>query len=254
MAYKFIFVILSSSDLDKSNVYYNSVNKYNILKELNKLYLNIFKDDIKFFFVEYNKNITEDILEVDNFIYIKGVEEPIIPNMLVKKLKAMNYIETNYKFDYIINTNLSTFWNIPVLLSLYNNIPRNNFFGGHVIFNSFITGTGIIFSNDLMPILLTLNPSTFGQLNEDQAISHFLESKNIPIFHLENLEKYKLNYQILDENETNIDSPHHIYHNLQINENTKTDDILYFRIKNTNSERDIFIAKKILKKIYNIAV
>jgi hypothetical protein len=105
-----------------------------------------------------------------------------------------------------------------------------------------------------MPILLTLNLSTFGQLNEDQAISHFLISKNIPIFHLENLGNYKLNYQIIDENETDINSPHHLHNNLEINENTKTDDILYFRIKNLNQERDFFIAKKILKKIYNILV
>ena len=95
-----------------------------------------------------------------------------------------------------------------------------------------------------MPILLTVNAYTFPQLNEDVAISCFLKSKNIPIFHLENLENYKLNYQIIDENESNIDSPHHIHHNLEINENTKTDDILYFRIKNATFERDIFIAKK----------
>jgi hypothetical protein len=253
MSYKFIFLVLSSSILDEKNVYYNSSNRYSILKELNKLYLNIFMDDIKFFFVEYKKDISEDVLEVDNFIYVKGSEEPIVPNLLIKKIKAMIYIESKYKFDYIINTNLSSFWNIPLLFSLYNNIPRNNFFGGHYIFNNFITGTGIIISKDLLPMLLTINAFKFIE-NEDIAISNFMKSKNISIFNLEKLNHYKINYQILHENETDINSPHHKNHNLEINENTNINDILYFRIKNANQERDIYVAKKILKKIYNIVV
>ena len=36
MEYKFIFVVVSNSKLDEKNVYYNSSNKYSILKELNK--------------------------------------------------------------------------------------------------------------------------------------------------------------------------------------------------------------------------
>jgi hypothetical protein len=253
MSYKFIFVIVSNSKLDEKNVYYNSSNRYTILKDLNKTYFNIFKDDIKFFFVEYNENINKDVLEVDDFIYIKGIEEPIVPNILIKKIKAMIHIKSKYKFDYIINTNLSSFWNIPTLLSLYNNIPRNNFFGGHVIFNSFISGTGIIISKDLLPILLTINAYNFKD-NEDVTISQFMKSKNIPIFHLDQSNHYKLNYQILDENVTDINSPHHRNNNLEINENTNTDDILYFRIKNGTHERDILVTKQILKKLYNIVV
>jgi hypothetical protein len=251
MSYKFIFVVASSSKLDEKNIYYNSSNRYSILKELNKSYFDIFKDDIKFFFVEYNENINEDIVESGDYIYIKGIEEPIVPNFLIKKIKAMIYIESKYKFDYIINTNLSSIWNIPVLFSLYNNIPRNNLFGGHYIFDTFITGTGIIISKDLLPILLTINAYNFKD-NEDVTISHFMKSKNIPIFHLEQSNHYKMNYQILDENVTDINSPHHKNHVLEINENTNTHDILYFRIRNANQERDIVIAKKILKKIYNI--
>jgi len=250
MSYKFIFVVASSSKLDEKNIYYNSSNRYSILKELNKSYFDIFKDDIKFFFVEYNENINEDIVESGDYIYIKGIEEPIVPNFLIKKIKAMIYIESKYKFDYIINTNLSSIWNIPVLFSLYNNIPRNNLFGGHYIFNSFITGTGIIISKNIVPILLKIDPMSGD--NDDVAISHFMKSKNIRIFHLEKSNHYKMNYQILDENVTDINSPHHKNHVLEINENTNTHDILYFRIRNANQERDIVIAKKILKKIYNI--
>jgi hypothetical protein len=253
MSYKFIFVLLSSSYLEKTNDCYNSSNKYQILKSYNKIYFDMFKNDIKYFFIEYNKDISEDVLEVGDFIYVKGLEDPMVPNMLIKNVKAINYINSKYKYNYIIRSNLSTFWNIPSLMLLYNNIPRNRFFGGHVIFNSFITGTGIIISNDIVPILLKINPMSFNY-NDDVAISYFMKSQNIPICHLENLQKYKMNYQILDENVTDINSPHHKNNNLEINENTNTDDILYFRIKNANQERDILITKTILKKLYNIVL
>jgi len=90
--------------------------------------------------------------------------------------------------------------------------------------------------------------------NDDVAISHFMKSQNIPIYHLEQSNHYKMNYQILDENVTDINSPHHRNNNLEINENTNTNDILYFRIRNANQERDILITKTILKKIYNITL
>jgi|688.fasta_scaffold109539_3 hypothetical protein len=252
MSYKFIFVILSSSYLEKTNAYYNSSNKYQILKDYNKIYFDMFKNDIKFFFIEYNKDISEDVLEVGDFIYVKGLEDPMVPNMLIKNVKAINYINSKYNYDYIIRSNLSTFWNIPVLFSLYNNIPRNNLFGGHYIFNSFITGTGIIISKNIVPILLKIDPMSGD--NDDVAISHFMKSKNIRIFHLEKSNHYKMNYQILDENVTDINSPHHKNHNLEINETTNTDDILYFRIRNASQERDLLVTKKILKKLYNIVL
>ena len=251
MKYKFIFLILSCSKLDKDNIYYNSCNKYTFFKEKNKLYYDLFKDNIKFFFVEYNNDINQEIVEDGDFIYIKGNEEPIIPNLLLKKIIAINYIYSKYAYEYMIHTNLSSLWNIPVLFTLYNNIPKTRFFGGHFIFNSFITGTGIIVSNDLTPLLLKIREIK-QTMNEDVAISRFMISNNTPIYHLENLKNYKLNYQILDENETDINSMHHKNNNLEINENTNTDDILYFRIRSSKNERDIFVAKNILKKLYNI--
>ena len=89
-------------------------------------------------------------------------------------------------------------------------------------------------------------------MNEDVAISHFMLTHGIPVYHLENLEKYKMNYQVLDENEKNPSSPHHKNYNLEINENTYTNNILYFRIKNSTIQQDFFVAKNIIKKLYNI--
>ena len=253
MTYKFIFVIVSSSNLSEDNVYYKSNAKYALLKKWNKLYFDLFKEHIKFFYIEFNEIIENDILVEEDIIYIKGNEFPIVPNMLLKTQKALDYIHTNYEYEYIINTNLSSLWNIPTLLLLYNEIPRNHFFGGHVMFNSFITGTGIIISRDLIPLFLNLNINHYHD-NNDVAISLYMKNNNIPIHSLEHYQNYKLDWQILSETCTDITSPHHKNNITVIYDNTNTNHILYFRIRNETIEQDLYITKKLLKKLYNIEI
>jgi hypothetical protein len=251
MTYKFIFAILSCSNLAEENHYYKSNDKYALLKKWNKLYFDLFKEDIKFFYIELNETIETDILVEEDTIYIKGNELPLVPNMLLKTKKAIDYIHSNYDYEYIINTNLSSLWNIPRLLSLYNEIPRNHFFGGHVMFNSFITGTGIIISRDLIPIFLNINVYNYSD-NNDVTISHYMINNNIPIYHLEHLPNYKIDWQILFGTCTDVTSPHHINNITVIDENTDTNNILYFRIRNESIEQDLSITKTILTRLYNI--
>ena len=236
--YKFIFVISSSSELTPENPYYDNDNnyleRYNTFKKLNKMYYDRFKNDIKFFYVEYKENIESDTIESDDYIYVKGTDLPFNPNSVIKIIKSMEFIHHKYSYDYVIHTNLSSLWNIPVLLSLYNEIPRNNFFGGHYILDSFITGTGIFFSYDMVPFLMKLNSNIYTD-NNDVAISAYMKNNGIPIFHLENMVNYRWELIISDH-----------YTNEQY------DNILYFRIKNSSTEIDITITKFVLNKLYNI--
>ena len=173
--------------------------------------------------------------------------------MLLKTKKAIDYIHSNYDYEYIIHTNLSSLWNIPILLSLYNEIPRNHFFGGHMMFNYFITGTGIIISRDLIPIFLNMNVYDYSD-NNDVTISHYMIQQQIPIYNLEHSQNYKMDWQILCENCNDITSPHHKNNITVIDDNTDTNKILYFRIRNGTIEQDLYITKKILHKLYNIDI
>lgn len=255
MKYKFIILIISCSKINNNNVYFTSLEKYKILKQYQNSYLglDIYKNDIKYFFIEYKENIKYNIIEIDNFIYIKGQEDPLIPNLLSKTISAINYINSKYKFDYILRTNLSSVWNIPKLLCLYNEIPKQNFFGGYVNFNSFITGTGIFFSRDLIGKLLEINVNNYNEL-DDVSISKHMIKNNIKMCGINKMYNYKMNYQILDENVRDINSPHHKNNILEIDDNTYIDDILYFRIRNQSLERDLLVTKKIIKRIYNIEI
>lgn len=232
--YKFIFVVLSSDELTPDNDYYGNEERYRQFKILNKMYYDKFKNDIKFFYIEYKQDIVDDVVEINDFIYIQGNELPLIPNTLNKALKAIEYINIKYAYDYIIHTNLSSIWNIPVLLSLYENIPRDNFFGGHYLFNRFITGTGIFISKDLITLLLNLDVNMYNYEN-DIAISNYMQYNNIPTYHLENITNYR--WEIISTD----------YYT-----NDNYEDILYFRIKNSSDKIDINITQFLLNKLYNI--
>jgi hypothetical protein len=247
MKYKFIFVILSSSNLPIQNVYYNSNDKYEKFKQLQKMYLHLYPNDIKFFFIEYLENLEENICEQDDFIYVKGSEMPMVPNTLLKTLSAVKYIHTKYDYDYIIHTNLSSLWNIPLLLTLHDKIPRNNFFGGHVISNTFVSGTGIFISRDLTPLLLEANRNDSD--NNDVVISRRMKHSNITTYMLNNLSQFKMNHQILDETVTDKASPHHVDRNPMPE---IIDDILYFRIRNATIEQDLYIMKLLIHKLYQL--
>ena len=234
MKYKFIFLVASSNELKPENVYYGNDERYNNFKISNKLYYDKFKNDIKFFYVEHKENIENDVIEIDDYIYVKGSDDPLNPNFIIKMIKSSGYIHDTYEYDYIIHTNLSSIWNIPLLLSLYDEIPRNNFFGGHYIFDWFITGTGIFFSYDLIPFLLKLDTNIYNETN-DVSTSNYMKDNGIPIFHLETMSNYR--WELVISNEYT---------------NTCYDNILYFRIKNSSSEIDKNITKFILNNLYNI--
>jgi hypothetical protein len=237
--------------MDNTNPYISSLDKYQILKQYQKSYLDAFKDSIKFFFIEYKEDISNDIVEIDDFIFFKGTEEPVLPNVLIKNIKAINYVKLKYDFDFILLTNLSSIWNIPRLLSLYDKKSKTNFFGGHVVSNIFVTGTGVFISRDLIEKLLTINTNNVID-TDDVAISKHMINVGVAISFLNNLSNYKWCHQIIDMSVSDITSPHHKNNNLEISDNTYIDDILYFRVKNSSITQDLIVTKKIIKRIYNI--
>lgn len=251
MKYKYIIIISSCSKLDKTNVYYSSLDKYQILKQYQKSYLDLFKDTIKFFFIEYKEDISDDIIEIGDFIYFKGTEDPHIPNVTLKIIGAINYVKLKYDFDFILLSNMSSIWNMQKLLSLYNELPKTKFFGGHVVANYFITGTGAFISRDLIENLLTINTNNVTE-HDDVVLSKHMKNIGVNVSSFNNLTNYKWSHQIIDINENNINSPHHKNNNLEINDNTYIDDILYFRVRNSSIDQDLLITRKIIKRIYNI--
>lgn len=221
-----IFLIISSNDHPIYNLMKNIINIY--CEKMKLIY------SLKHFFVEFKEDMDEnnDIILEKNILFIKG-KESIIPGILIKTKKALNYINSNYTFDYIIRTNLSSFWNIPRLFELSNNFEDTNFASGIIIFNHFISGTGIILSKDISIELEKINESI--TIHDDVGISNYLNqiTKLKPINETEMY--YLINKKTFIPNDIS--------------------NILYFRIK-TEGDRiyDGESFKELAKKIYNIDI
>ena len=227
MHYKVIFLIISS---DNEPVYAQ-------MKELSPKYYSLFSDKIKFFFIE-NRQIDNQVIEDNNFLYVNG-SESFIPGIYQKSIKAIEYVNNKYSYDYIIRTNLSTFWHMENLFKFLDIKPKEKFAAGYA-FQGFISGTGIIMSHDVGNIVVS-NP-TSSYIGDDLAISQTIQSHGI---HLYDITEYKWGFLI-----PKIDNLPSNCRYLNIDDNDFSD-ILNFRIKNGGDRSiDIHYFNVLLDKLY----
>lgn len=241
MKFKAIILILSSND--------NPI--YEKFKELHYIYLKNYYPIIKFFFIEFNNDIECDILEKDNYIYVKGIES-INPGMIIKTCRAIEYINTRYNYEFLVRTNLSTLFNMMNLLEYLSIIPTDNACGGFG-YRSFITGTCIVLSKDItFKIVENVYKYDIITYNEDIVISAVLNKLETPYF---NCNKYYKWCILQDVKTEEHDDYYFILTNGEYNNNIiYPENILNFRIKNSSNRNvDIDYFKLLLFKLYNIS-
>jgi hypothetical protein len=229
MHYKVIFLVISS---DNEPVYEK-------MKELSPKYYNLYNDKIKFLFIE-NRQMVDEIIEEDNYLYINGTES-FIRGIYLKSVKAIEYINNKYSYDYVIRTNLSTFWHMENLFKFLDSKPKENFAGGYA-FQGFISGTGIIMSRDVGNIVaLNINNA---YIEDDLAISQTIQDKGINLY---DITEYKWGFLI-----PKIDNLPSNCRYLNIDDNDFSD-ILNFRIKNGGDRSiDINYFNVLLEKLYKL--
>jgi hypothetical protein len=221
--YKIIFLIITSKN---NNIYYK-------LKRYLFMNLSKYSYDINFFFIESEKNLNDSIVVNNHDIYIK-CEESYTPGIFIKTIKSIEYINKNYDYDYLIRTNISSYFNINNIISYLEYLPKNNFATGFIlnipIYNDFLHGTSIILTKDITHYLY-LNYHNFNlDIPDDVLISIILKSMNIK---LNKIDEELILFLINNVYDENIYIPNNI---------------LYFRIKNADI-RDI--DEKYFELLYN---
>jgi hypothetical protein len=241
MIHKGIFLIISS----------HNDPIYEDFRNLQRIYLKNFRPTLIYFFVEFRNNQNELVIQEDDYIYIKG-EESINPGMILKTCKAIEYINNNYNYEFIIRTNLSTVFHIPNLIEYLHVIPNKNSCGGFN-YRSFITGTGIILSRDIGNLIVeNFLKYDISKYNEDILISGLLNRFKTPYYNCKQFFKWGL---IIDEETENYGEYFHIPTNGKFNDINFPDNILHFRIKNLSDRKiDILYFRLLLKKIYDIVI
>ena len=173
--YKIIFIIIASP-----TDFYNK----------NKMVLNKFMNEnknIKSFFIYGNVDKSK-VFKTEHDLYF-DCPENLRPGVLIKTIKAFEYIKKKFTFDYVIRTNLSTFWNVKLLLHKINDFPNEKCLAGQLTRSDYFWGTGIIMSKDLIDLLIRDKNKLNYKLPDDVTLCKHLHNN------------YKINY--INENRCN---------------------------------------------------
>lgn len=100
---------------------------YDIFINCWRAYMHMFPE-VKSFFLFSDASIDCDVLISEDAIVSK-CEECNIPGILIKTYYAMKVCNDTYTYDYMLRTNLSSFYHIPRLLDYLDKQPRTSYVG-----------------------------------------------------------------------------------------------------------------------------
>lgn len=173
--YKAVILVLAS---DNSPIY----------QEFRKIYQRYLNEcpDVKVLLV-YGAGTLFERQEYD--LVYDDIVENYYPGMITKTLRAMEHIDQTYDYDFLIRTNLSTFWDFTNLLKRLEVLPSTNCIAGSRIWNTvkgvksseYIAGVNLVLSRDLV-IDIIANASevcSWNNIAEDQAISQYFTNNGV---------------------------------------------------------------------------
>lgn len=223
----------------------DEIYKYN--KQIWKQYMNS-NQNILSLFIMYEPNLECEckLVMEDNMLLIKGEEKLNCENILNKTKIAIEYCNNNFIFDYVVRTNISSFWIFDNLINyLQSNIYKNNIMGWE-LYNKkkehFISGTSIIIPSNLISLLLTHDKIKYEA--DDVEISQYFISNGVNIINSMDTNK---NFMHLFKF-SNINSINIKLKNIQ----NKLDNIVYFRVKNRvdRETNDKYVMDKLFDLVY----
>ena len=172
--YNLIFLIIDSDD---HPVYKES-------RDIMRQYIHKF-DNVLAYFIRFNEELTTEYAVDGDTLLMRG-KETFIPGILEKTIKAVEFCRANYSFDYIVRTNLSSFWNIPKLQEKIRNTRIDNVLAYIGLYNKgiqFPAGAGFIMTQNMCNILVQYKDVLLLKIPyiDDVAIGILLQSIKIPI-------------------------------------------------------------------------
>lgn len=109
-------------------------------------------------------------------------------NLGKKTILAMDWVNQNYRYDYIYRSNLGSFINVENMKKFLQDKPKEKFYcgiiGKYIINNicfNFASGSGYFLSKDLVDIISKNINDYPDQIVDDVAMGYFLSKFNINI-------------------------------------------------------------------------
>lgn len=111
------------------------------------------------------------------------IPENYYPGMITKTMRAIEEIDETYDYDYLIRTNISTFWDFDRLLQRLDKQPAEKCFTGtlrHCSYKKiaspkYVSGINLVLSRDLVKYIISEKEALLSwDLPEDWALSKVL--------------------------------------------------------------------------------
>ena len=141
----------------RNSHYDNLINNYwsKMIKFVKKMNINI-----KIYLLFGNNVNTSDLKLDDDDKLILNINECWRPGIIIKTLKALEFVNNNYKYKHIFRTNLSSFLILDNLIKISKKLDDTNIYAGVVgIYDNwkYVSGAGIWLSKDNVNILIKNN-------------------------------------------------------------------------------------------------
>ncbi len=226
------------------------------LIELQKKWKRYMRSDPKHFevyFIRGNPDISTPFEIVGDDLFVK-TEENYVPGILNKTILSIEAMLPRFKeFDFILRTNLSSFYVFPRLLNFVKTLPKEQCYCGMQLhlpeewvpqfgMIPFVTGSGFFLSMDLAEMLVREKEVIFElneQLPDDVLIGYFFDRRHIP-----SMPAGRIDYPTLQDWVNGKDHiPEDAFHFRAKYE-------LGYRHKEDPYEDEIYIGKELLKMFY----
>jgi hypothetical protein len=158
---------------------------YDELQRLWKSYMHLDREHVEAYFIKADPNLQQPYEIRDDVLWTK-TDESWIPGILNKTILSFECMLPRIinEFDYVVRTNLSSFYIFPRLLKFLEHLPKNGCYssvrtqGPDVYFGS---GCGFILSPDVVELLVEKKRELFDSVYhaDDVVIGDYLHRNQI---------------------------------------------------------------------------
>jgi hypothetical protein len=143
--------------------------RYIELQKLWKSYMHYDPDHVESYFIRADPNLAVSCKIEEDDIWSRA-KECHIPGIIEKTVHSLEYLLPRLKeFDFVIRTNLSSFYIFPRLLKFLETLPKKQCYAGPVAWENatLVSGCGIILSSDIAEFIANQRFRLFIQKNSD---------------------------------------------------------------------------------------
>ncbi len=208
-----VLVLIIASDNTKA---------YIELQKIWRSYMNSDPEHFEVYFIRGNPELSQPYLIEGNDLFVK-TEEGYQPGIVNKTILSMEALRPRLKeFDFVLRTNLSSFYVFPELIKFVMKLPKERSYSGVSMYLPadrrpkfgtiyFVSGAGFLLSSDLVEMLLDGKEEISklsAELPDDVLIGFFFQQRKIPHIPADRADIFSLEQWITKKDKIPSDSFH----------------------------------------------